>query len=83
MKLISCAFPSGGRIPERYTCDGEDVNPSLTIEDIPDGAVSLALHMEDVDSRKGTWTHWLAWNIPLHDTLVDAAELTCTYGRNG
>jgi Raf kinase inhibitor-like YbhB/YbcL family protein len=64
LKIKSPAFEHNGLIPRKYTCDGEDVNPPLVIEDIPGGAQSLALIVDDPDASMGTWNHWVVWNIP-------------------
>ena len=32
MKLSSPDFSDGGNIPERFTCEGKDVSPTLTID---------------------------------------------------
>lgn len=63
MELKSTAFKQGEKIPEKYTCADQDVNPPLTISDIPSEAKSLALIMEDPDAPSGTWVHWVMWNI--------------------
>jgi Raf kinase inhibitor-like YbhB/YbcL family protein len=63
MKLSSPAFQNNNPIPVRFTCDGKDVNPPLTIEDAPSGARSLALIIDDPDAPRGTWVHWVVWNI--------------------
>ena len=65
MKLASSAFVAGGMIPKQYTCDGQDMSPSLTWSDVPGGAKSLALIADDPDAPMGTWVHWVAWNIPV------------------
>ncbi|MDP2216174.1 MAG: YbhB/YbcL family Raf kinase inhibitor-like protein [Methanolobus sp.] len=64
MMISSSAFENGGLIPIRYTCDGENVNPSLEVENIPEGTESLVLLVDDPDSPSGSFTHWLVWNIP-------------------
>ncbi len=68
--LNSTAFANGGSIPKRYTCDGADVSPALSWNDIPAGTHSLALIAEDPDAPGGTWTHWVIWNIPAHAASV-------------
>jgi len=60
------SFGNGGDIPRRYTCEGENVSPTLTWSGIPLGAHSLALIMDDPDAPMGTWTHWVIWNIPMN-----------------
>jgi Raf kinase inhibitor-like YbhB/YbcL family protein len=64
LRVKSSAFEHNGLIPRKYTCDGEDVNPPLTIEGIPEGTQSLALVVDDPDAPMGTWDHWVVWNIP-------------------
>lgn len=63
MRLTSPAFVNDGVIPQKYTCDGEDINPPLTIESVPVEAKSLALIVDDPDAPAGTWVHWLLWDI--------------------
>ena len=64
MKLTSNAFQHKGQIPPRYTCDGENVSPPLTILDIPANTKFLALICDDPDATIGTFVHWVVWNIP-------------------
>lgn len=64
MEVLSTAFEDGDNIPFRYTCDGSNISPPLTFNDIPDEAVSLALMVEDVDSPGEIFYHWVVWNIP-------------------
>lgn len=63
LSISSPVFDSGGGIPVKYTCDGANVNPPLTISGVPEEAKSLALIVDDPDTPSGTWTHWLLWNI--------------------
>ena len=64
MQLISPAFEHGGKIPVRYTCDGEDISIPLQFLEIPEKAVSLALIMDDPDAPMGVFVHWVIYNIP-------------------
>jgi len=63
LKIMSPAFTHNGSIPVKYTCDGDDVNPSLHIEGLPKGTESLVLIIDDPDAPMGTWDHWIVWNI--------------------
>jgi Raf kinase inhibitor-like YbhB/YbcL family protein len=62
--LTSPDFANGEPIPARYTCDGENVPPTLSWSDPPPGTESLALVVDDPDAPLGTWTHWIVYNIP-------------------
>ena len=64
IKVKSTAFEEGGMIPERYTCDGADVSPPLALSAVPEGAKSIALICDDPDAPRGTWVHWVLFNLP-------------------
>lgn len=64
MKIISPAFKSNEKIPAKYTCQGDDINPKLEISDVPKNTKSLVLIMDDPDASAGTWDHWILFNIP-------------------
>lgn len=63
-QLISTAFDQGRPIPQKYSCDGDDVSPPLAWGEPPAGTQSLALIMDDPDAPLGTWDHWILFNIP-------------------
>jgi Raf kinase inhibitor-like YbhB/YbcL family protein len=63
LKISSPAFENGGKIPKKYTCDGANVNPLLKVENVPSNAKSLALVFDDVDAPRGTYVHWILWNM--------------------
>ena len=63
IKISSPNFLDRGEIPRKYTCDGENINPNIVIENIPEKTKSLALIMDDPDAPSGTFNHWLMWNI--------------------
>ncbi len=63
VSITSPAFSYNGLIPSKHTCDGADVNPPLTIGNIPEKTKSLALIVDDPDAPRGTWVHWVLWNI--------------------
>jgi Raf kinase inhibitor-like YbhB/YbcL family protein len=70
------AFADGQPVPREFTCDGNDAPPAMTVADPPQGTKSFAIIMDDPDAPKGTFTHWLAYDIP-----ADAATLRATAGK--
>jgi Raf kinase inhibitor-like YbhB/YbcL family protein len=72
IRVESPAFPDGGAIPKVHGCDGKDVSPPLTWSGVPEAARSLALICEDPDAPRGTWTHWVIFDIP--STVRSLAE---------
>lgn len=78
----SSAFANGSVIPAKYTCDGQNINPELSISNIPKDTVTLALIVEDPDAPKGTFVHWVMWNIP-PGTKINENSAPGTQGMNG
>jgi Raf kinase inhibitor-like YbhB/YbcL family protein len=65
LHLASPAFANGGRMPERFTADGEGVSPPLFWTGVPDGTERLALIVEDPDApAPQPLVHALIWNLP-------------------
>ena len=71
MKLTSPVFQANTMIPKKYTCQGDNVNPTLTIEGVPSDTKSLALIMDDPDAPVGTWVHWVVYNIPVGSKIEE------------
>jgi hypothetical protein len=78
--LVSPQFLDKGEIPEKFTCEGEDVSPALTWSDVPEGTKSFALIVDDPDAPdpadpRMTWVHWVLYNIPPEiGSLPEAVE---------
>ena len=75
LQLTSESFENEGMIPSVYTCDGQNINPQLSISGVPAEAKSLVLIMDDPDvpthiREEGMWDHWIVFNIP-----PDTAEI--------
>ncbi len=64
LQVESDAFEAEGTIPQRYTCDGDDISPSLSWSEPPVGTQSLALICDDPDAPGRTWDHWVLFDIP-------------------
>jgi Raf kinase inhibitor-like YbhB/YbcL family protein len=69
-QLTSSAFHDGQMIPATYSGDGADYSPPLAWTGQPQATVSLALICDDPDAPRGTWVHWVLFNLP-----GDAREL--------
>lgn len=72
MRISSTAFADQAEIPTLYTCEGKDVSPPLAWSDLPPGAKSLALIVDDPDAPdpaapQMTWVHWVLYNLPASD----------------
>jgi Raf kinase inhibitor-like YbhB/YbcL family protein len=84
MKITSDAFTDGETIPDKYTKYGENRIPPLHIDDVPRGARSLALIVDDPDAPSGTFNHWLVFNIDpkTRDIKEDCVPVMATQGKN-
>ena len=71
LTIKSTAFANNDFIPPKYTCDGENINPELSIENIPKGTKTFVLIMDDPDAPYGTYTHWIMWNIPVSGKIKE------------
>lgn len=90
MRLTSPVFTNNQKIPNKYTCDGEDVNPPLVFQDVSEEAQSLVLVVEDPDAPGKVWVHWVVFNINPHTRGVgedsvpeDGMEGVTDFGHTG
>lgn len=84
MKISTRAFSERRPIPERFTADGENINPPLVISGVPKQAKSLVLIVDDPDAPMGTWNHWLVWNIKPDTAVIkeNSVPRGAAVGRN-
>ena len=57
-------FTPSEPIPSEYTCEGNDLSPSLGWTHLPDGTESIALIVDDPHALGQTFTHWVLFNLP-------------------
>lgn len=86
MKLRSDDFNEGDMIPVKFTCQGQDINPHLAWDDVPEGVKSFALIFDDPDAPGGTWVHWLVKDIPadvreIKQNSVPGSEVVNSFGK--
>jgi len=77
--------------PEKYTCEGDNISPPVQIRGIDESVASVAMILEDPDAPRGTFVHWLIWNlepsekvaegIPAEDEVSEPA--VAVQGTNG
>ncbi len=83
MRLSSPDFKHQQEIPYRFTCEGDNVNPRLTVENVPAAAESLDLIMNDPDAPGSTFTHWVLFNLdPSVGAIVQSAPPGAIRGQN-
>ena len=81
IELTSTAFQKGETIPKQYTGDGADQSPPLHWSEPPSGTKSLALICDDPDAPRGTWVHWVLFNVPPQTRELEAnVPTTATLG---
>lgn len=83
VNMTSTAFEEGGMIPNRYTCDDEDISPPLAWASVPEGTKSIALICDDPDAPMGTWVHWVLFNLPPDLTALPEAVPSDSILDNG
>jgi Raf kinase inhibitor-like YbhB/YbcL family protein len=90
LSITSRAFKANEAIPSKYTCDGSDVSPDLQWRDAPAGLQSFALICDDPDAPRGTWVHWVLYDLPANvtelseglDTDAQVRSPSCKQGVN-
>ncbi len=85
LEVKSPAFKHQGSIPSKYTCEGDDLSPPLAWTAGPSGTAGYALIMDDPDAPRGTWVHWVAWNIKgtkLDEAVKPSEAALLRQGRN-
>ena len=75
MQLTSTAFKEGEAIPASHGNEDKNLSPPLKWSDVPQGVKSFALICDDPDAPRGTWVHWVLFNIP-----ADTRELSSAPG---
>lgn len=71
MKITSTVFKNNEKMPAKYTCDGENINPPLEFVDVPKEARSLVLIVDDPDAPGGIFVHWTVFNVNPRTVTID------------
>jgi len=79
---ISSIFKNNENIPSKYTCDGSNISPELTVTNIPENTASLVLIMDDPDAPGQTWDHWIVFNMPVTNKIEEGVSPQGIKGTN-
>lgn len=75
LSFKTAAFSAGNEIPEKYTCDGSETKLTFTVSDVPDGAESLVVFIDDLDGTPTStetasdYNHWVVFDIPIVSSI--------------
>lgn len=95
LRIFSSSFDDGEIIPDKFTCNGENVSPEISWEGLPEGVKSLVLICDDPDAPSGDFVHWIIFNMPpelngLPEAIeakdiinIGALQGITSYGRRG
>ena len=83
IKVTSAAFTDGGSLPVTFTADGAGIAPPLAWTDIPDGARSVVLIVEDPDAPfPKPFAHWLVYSLPVTSGSIASSPAGGREGKN-
>ena len=69
MNLTSTSF-QGIQIPAKFTCSGAGISPQLAWSASPAGTASFALIVTDPDAPRGTFVHWVIFDLPAETRML-------------
>jgi hypothetical protein len=69
MNLTSTSF-QGSQIPAKFTCSGAGISPQLAWSASPAGTASFALIVTDPDAPRGTFVHWVIFDLPAETRML-------------
>lgn len=82
--LTSPEFGDNEAIPQKFTCQGDGVSPTLRWSGVPEGTKSLALLVVDPDAAiDGGFTHWVLAGIDPSTTKLDEGSTDGAPGSSG
>jgi len=82
LQVTSSAIAAGATIPKAHTGDGEDSSPPLAWQGAPTGTASFVVLCDDPDAPRGTWVHWVVYDLPPTTTSL-AAGIPTTAAISG
>lgn len=74
IEVTSTAFDQGDMIPDKYSCKGSNMSPPLAWKNVPTQAKTIAIIADDPDAPRGTWVHWVLYNLPVNISELPEAQ---------
>jgi Raf kinase inhibitor-like YbhB/YbcL family protein len=79
LSIHSINFAANASIPAVYTCSGDNKSPALAWTGVPVTAKTLAIVVRDPDAPRGSYVHWVLYNLPANvSALPEAVPTTPT-----
>jgi Raf kinase inhibitor-like YbhB/YbcL family protein len=72
--LTSTAFANNGMIPAAFTCDADGKSPPLSFSNVPRNTRNIVLVVQDLDSPRTTFVHWVMYGIDPTTKTIDAGS---------
>jgi Raf kinase inhibitor-like YbhB/YbcL family protein len=82
IRVSSPDFSPGGVLPTRFTCAGARDTPALRWSGVPAGTRALAVTVTDTDAPRGTFTHWVVFDLPASATALGTVPPGARQGTN-
>ncbi|HET8902278.1 MAG TPA: YbhB/YbcL family Raf kinase inhibitor-like protein [Holophagaceae bacterium] len=76
-------LPDGSPLPPRFGEDGGDTSPVVFWSGAPAQTRAFALIVDDPDAPGGTWTHWVAYDLPVSSGLEEGRPRTAELPDGG
>jgi Raf kinase inhibitor-like YbhB/YbcL family protein len=74
LKVTSAAFVANGAIPDDFACGGSGGSPPLAWSGVPGDAKSVVILVDEPETERGAFTHWLITGIEPSLTAVVAGD---------
>lgn len=81
--ISSPEFEPKQPIPTKFTCEGANLAPTLIWQGFPEETKFFAIIMDDPDAPKGTWVHWVIFNISASTKHINSQNSTPEGAING
>lgn len=73
--VTSRSFDDGAVIPVEFTCRGAGRSPQVSWQGVPSSARSVALVVSDPDAPKGTFIHWVLYDLAPGDGGIESGQV--------